>query len=112
LIKPHLKTLFQILQQPVVHDAVKRNIIRALQFVKIPKAYQGRAVNVCMKFLQDGKEKVATRVFAMTVLANLASEIPELKNELIPLIEDMMPYGSAGFISRGRKILKELREEG
>ena len=34
---------------------------------------------------------------------------PELKNELIPIIEDQLPYGSPAFISRGRKALKELR---
>jgi hypothetical protein len=45
----------------------------------------------------------------MTVLANLAKKLPELKNELVPLIEDQMPFGSAGFISRGRKVLKELK---
>lgn len=109
LIKPHLRTLFKVVQQPGVHDAVKRNIIRALQFVKIPKTYHAKAIEVCMQFLLDGKEPVAIRVFAMTVLANLAKEIPELKNELIPVIEDMMPFGSAGFVSRGRKILKELK---
>lgn len=109
LIKPHLRTLFKVVQQPGMHDAVKRNIIRALQYVKIPKAYHAKAIQICMQFLQDGKEPVAIRVFAMTVLANLAKEIPELKNELIPVIEDIMPFGSAGFVSRGRKTLKELK---
>lgn len=111
LIKPHLRTLFNAVQQPGAYDAVKRNIIRALQYVKIPKTYHAKAIGVCMQFLQDGKEPVAIRVFAMTVLANLAKEIPELKNELIPVIEDMMPFGSAGFVSRGSKILKELKVE-
>jgi hypothetical protein len=55
------------------------------------------------------KQPIAVRVFSMTVLCNLAGKLPELKNELIPLIEDQMPYGSAGFISRGRKVLKDLK---
>jgi hypothetical protein len=111
LIRPHFKTLLKILTQPGIHDAVKRNIIRTLQFVKIPKAYQGKTVNVCLHFLQDGKEPVAIRVFAMTVLANIAKENPALKNEIIPIIEDMMPFGSAGFISRGNKVLKVLKQK-
>ncbi|GHN02752.1 hypothetical protein WSM22_42410 [Cytophagales bacterium WSM2-2] len=57
----------------------------------------------------DKKEPVAVRVFSMTVLGNLAVKVPELRNELIPLIEDQMPYVSAGFVSRGRKVLKQLK---
>jgi len=59
--------------------------------------------------LENKKEPIAIRVFAMTVLANLADTYPEIKGELIAVIEDQMPYGSAGFISRGKKILKKLK---
>lgn len=109
LIKPYYKIFLQIVEKPEVHDAVKRNIFRLLQFVKIPKNHQVKAVNLGMKFLMNSKEPVAIRVFAMTVLAQIAKENPALKNELIPYIEDQMPYGTAGFISRGSKILKELK---
>lgn len=63
-----------------------------------------------LSFLCQQEGTIAVRVFAMTVLANLAKQLPELKNELIPLIEDQLPYGSAAFISRGRKLLKELKK--
>jgi len=82
--------------------------MRFLQFMSIPKKYQGATLNLCLRFLSNKKEAVAVRVFAMTVLANLSKELPELKNELIPLIEDEMPYASAGFRSRGKRLLKEL----
>ena len=41
---------------------------------------------------------------------NLSKTLPELKNELTPIIEDQMPHGSPAFISRARKALKELRQ--
>ena len=109
LIKPHLKKILQHLEQPKTPDALKRNGIRLLQFISIPQSFQGRVAAVCFRFFQNRKEAIAVRVFAMTVLANLAKEQTELKNELIPLIEDELPYASAGFISRGRKVLKELK---
>jgi hypothetical protein len=109
LIKPHLRKMVQHLYQPKLHDAVKRNIVRLLQFIDIPRSLQGKVADVCFRLLQTRKEPVAVRVFSMTVLAHLAREIPELKNELIPYIEDELPLGSAGFISRGKKIVKELK---
>ncbi|HLZ15786.1 MAG TPA: hypothetical protein VKQ08_02055 [Cyclobacteriaceae bacterium] len=109
LIRPHLARIVKFLQQPGVHDAVKRNVVRLLQFIKVPKSLQGRVASTCFQLLQNPHESVAVRVFSMTVLSNLARELPELKNELIPLIEDQMPFSTAGFISRGRRMLKALK---
>jgi hypothetical protein len=41
-------------------------------------------------------------------LQNLAKDYPEIKTELKLLIEDQLPHQTAGFKSRGKKILKEL----
>ena len=109
LIKPHLKRILQFAKKPLVHDSVKRNTMRLLQFIEVPKSLQGAVAELCFSFLQNTKEAIAIRVFAMTVLSNLTKSQPELKNELIPLIEDQMPFGSPGFVSRGTKILKELK---
>ena len=110
LIEPHLKKILNYALKPGVHDAVKRNIVRLLQFIEIPVRLQGQAAAICFQFFYDKKEPIAVRVFSMTVLANLARNLPELKNELIPLIEDQMPYASPGFTSRGSALLKELKK--
>lgn len=110
LLRPHWKKILAFTDRPDVHDAVKRNVLRMFQFVKIPKVYQGRTADLCLRLLTDTHEPVAIRVFAMSVLANLAQEVPELKNELIPIIEDQLPFASAGFQSRGRKVLKQLKQ--
>jgi hypothetical protein len=47
----------------------------------------------------------------MTVCANICKDIPELKEELILAIEDQLEFGSAGIVSRGRKIIKELQKK-
>lgn len=109
LLKPHFRKILSQLGKKNIHDSVKRNTLRMLQFVRVPKVYQGITADLCFGFLTDLKEPVAIRVFAMTVLANIAKEVPDLKNELIPLIEDQIPYASAGFLSRGGKVLKQLK---
>jgi hypothetical protein len=110
LIKPHLKKIIDFLEKPNEHDAVKRNILRVFQFILIPKSQQGKAVDLCLSFLTDGKQPVAIKVFAMTVLGNIAKENADLKNEIVLIIEDQLPYGSAGFVSRARKTLKQLKQ--
>lgn len=109
LLQPHFRKILAQLGKKNIHDSVKRNTLRMLQFVRVPKAWQGITTDLCLTFLANAREPVAIRVFAMTVLANITSEVPELKNELILLIEYHLPYASAGFISRGNKVLKQLK---
>jgi hypothetical protein len=111
LAGPHLKVLLQNLNKENLHDAVKRNTMRLLQYVQVPKRLQGLAADMAFRFLQDPKEPVAVRVFSMTVLANIAREVPELKKELLLILEDQLPYGSAGFLARAKKVIKELSEK-
>jgi hypothetical protein len=109
LVHPHLKTFLKHLAKPGIHDAVKRNTIRLLQFIDIPKSYQGKVAEICFGYLADTREPVAVRVFSMAVLADIAEKNAGLKPEICILIEDQMPYASAAFRSRGSKVLKKLR---
>jgi hypothetical protein len=109
LIKPHLGRIVKFLSVPGIHDSVKRNTMRLLQFISIPKTQQGKVADIAFQYLQDPKEPVSIKVFSMTVLANLCGEFPELKNELIPILESQLPLGSAGYRSRASKILKALK---
>lgn len=110
LLKPHFRKIIRQLGEQNIHDSVKRNTLRMLQFVRVPKVHQGITIDLCLGFLANTKEPIAIRVFAMTVLANIAQEVHELKNELIPIIEDQLPYASAGFLSRSGKVLKQLKQ--
>lgn len=107
LINPHLKEVLKMLGKPGTHDAVRRNILRFLQDIEIPKKFYGFVTDKCFT-LMDPKEPIAVRVFSMTVLSNIAQHEPDLKKELRIIIEDQLPYGSAGYLSRAKKILKKL----
>lgn len=108
LIKPHMGTLVRLLVNPATHPSAVRSIVRALQFVKVPTAYQGKVADRCFTLLATPTVAPAIRIFSMTVLENLAMQNKDLKRELCLIIEDQLPYGTAGFINRGRKILKRL----
>jgi hypothetical protein len=108
LIRPHLKTLLNYLKRPEVDNTIKRNTFRLLQFIDLPRALEGSIAELCFSYLQNRSEPIAVRVFAMTVLSRICEKNPELKQELKILIEDELPFASAGFRSRGMKILKKL----
>jgi len=106
LIAPHLKKILDLLDQPDAPVAVKRNMLRMLQFTELPKKFQGRIIQRCFDLLMDKREPVAVHVFAMSVLNRLVQDIPEMKQELRLIIEDRLPYASPAFISRARKVLR------
>lgn len=107
LLNPYLKKLILNLENEIT-DAVKRNTIRLLQFIEIPEELQGTLINICFDFLQKRDSPVAVKAFSMTVLYNHCKAQPELANELKLVLEELLPYGSAGIKSRAKKILKKL----
>ncbi len=108
LIKPHLKQIIKKLETQGIHHSVKRNVVRLLQFIDVPKSLQGTVATICFEFLSNPKEPIAIRVFSMTVLANLSHQYPAIIPELKLMIEDQLPHQTAGFKNRAKKILKAL----
>jgi len=108
LIDPHLKKLLDYREKPGVHNAVKRNTMRLLQFIDIPKRYHGRVADLCFEYLQNPKIAVAIRVFSITVLTKVIEDHPDMKKELKLILEDQLPYGTAAFKNRGIKVLKKI----
>jgi len=108
LIAPHLKKLLDFTTKPGVHDAVKRNTMRLLQFIDVPKRNHAQVIDLYFSFLQQPKEAVAIRVFAMTSLSRVITDKPDLQKELRIILEDQLPYGTAAFRSRASKLIKKL----
>lgn len=108
LIQPHLEALVNNLKKPKIHDAVMRNSLRILTEQDIPEHLQGPLLEICFDQLLSMKVPVAIKVHAMQVIYNISQNEPDLLNELKMVIEEQMPYGTAGFKSRGRKILKVI----
>jgi len=108
LVTPYLADMVKNLSNPVT-DATKRNTVRILEKVDIPEPLWEDCLNHCFGYLENPGEPIAIKAFSMSVLYNISEKIPEIKNELKLLIEDLLPYGSAGIKSRGRKILAKLQ---
>lgn len=110
IVMPYLPEMVENLKKPDLQDASKRNTLRFLQEIEVPEEHWGDLAELCFNFLTSIEEAVAIKVFSMTVLLGIVKNVPELKDELKYAIEDQLPYGSAGFKSRGKKTLKALEK--
>jgi hypothetical protein len=107
-IRPYLKKIISHLQKKENHDAVIRNGVKILENIEIPKSLMGAAADLCFRLMRDPAKAIAIRCYAMTTLSHLAQVEPELKNEIMLVINDQLPFAGSGFRSRARRTLKEL----
>lgn len=110
LLAPHLPAMVARMEEPGMPVAVKRNVLRILQYLPVPESLQGPVMNSCFAFLEDPLEAVAVKAFSMTVLANLAKDYPDIKNEIRLLIAAELENNPTPAIrSRARKVLKAIQ---
>lgn len=110
LVEKNIGKIIKRLDSENIHTAVKRNIIRVLQFLNIPVKYRARVFDHCINYITDPKETIAVRCFSMTVASGIVKQYPELKSELVQTINLLMKDSTPGLKSRASKVLKELEK--
>ena len=108
LLKPWFAKMIKKLSEKNIHDSIKRNTLRVLEDVDIPEKYCGTLYDISYAFLHDLNEPIAIRVFALSVLANIAKKYPELKTEVTHNTESLLHCGIPALESRSKKVLKQL----
>lgn len=109
LMQKHFGALIKKLEEPGIHDAVKRNSMRLLQHVDIPEEWQGSIMNICFNYSSSPSEAVAIKAFSLTVLANLAKYHPAIIPEIKLIVEEQVENESPAFRGRAKKIFKQLK---
>jgi hypothetical protein len=103
LLSGHFGKLIKNLSKKNIHDAVKRNTVRLLQYVKIPVKFEGPVMDVCFKYISSPTEPVAVKCFSLSVLGKLSEKYPEIKNEMREIIDKEWPM-TAGLKARIKKL--------
>jgi hypothetical protein len=106
-ISKHWSRLIKNLQKPNLHNAVKRNSIRLLQHMAIPKKMRGEIMDICFRYLESPTETVAVKAFSLTVLTNLSKEYPAIIPEIKLLVEGQLGHQTAAFKSRAKKFFQK-----
>ncbi len=108
LIKKHFPKLLKNVEKKGIHDAVKRNTVRLLQYVEIPEKFHGQVMDLCFRYISSPAEAVAIKAFSITVLQNLAKRYPEIVNEIKLVIEERWNYETVAFKTRAKKLLNQF----
>ena len=109
LLNPFLN---KIIEQVKIEksQSKKRHFLKLISQNELPPEQQGFMLGFCMNTFTSAKEDLAVRVHAMQILYNISEKEPELKPEILALIEyEMENHSSAGIISRGNKLAGKLR---
>jgi len=107
LVEPYLPKLIEYLPRNDVHDAVKRSILRLLEFVRIPDRVKGKLFSYSIDLLDDPSQAVAIRCFALSAAAKAAGNEPALINEIKLVVNKHRGHATAGFKARVRRVLSE-----
>lgn len=104
LMRPYLNMFLDLLPRKDLHNAVKRNITRLLQFVEIPKRLQGKAYSHCLDLIADQNEPIAVKAFSITVAEKIARSEPSLMDELRLVATEMIKDASPAIRVRLRRL--------
>jgi len=87
-----------------------RFLLRMLSRYEIPEEEQGLLIDLCFSYLVSELYPVAVKAHAMQIIYMHVLIYPELKDELIAVIEDQIANNSVGFKSRGRRLIKQMEK--
>lgn len=107
LVRPYIPKMIALI--PTLPDESKlRQYLKLISSESLPQDIPGEFINRCFDLLTESSTAIAVKVHAMQVLYHFSLTEPDIQNELALIIEEQMEYGSTGFCSRARKILKKL----
>lgn len=89
---------------------IRRNIIKVWQHIDIPESQVSDVVDLALKCLSDPKEVIAVRAYAITILENCLRYIPEIKEEVLFVLELHMPHFGPACMARARRFIKTARK--
>ncbi len=111
LIKKHIGPLINNLSKPNLHDAVKRNTLKVFEDVDVPDKWIGQLVDHCFRYIHSVNEPIAVKAISINILVNTCKKFPELKEELIPLLNELLNHDSPAIQSCAKKGLTVLRKK-
>ncbi|MFK7922133.1 MAG: hypothetical protein AB8H47_09260 [Bacteroidia bacterium] len=108
---PYRKGALDLLRQPL-HNMIHRNLVKHLYRVPIDEDIEGELYDLAINKINNPQVEIAIRVHCMDVAWEIAKPWPELREELRLVIEGHIVDGSAGFKSRGKRVLKRIGKAG
>jgi hypothetical protein len=100
-----------LIRETLVHSdnkSVSRDLWRALSFVDLDEDIAGGVFDAATRLITESKEPIGLRAHAMYVARNIARPYPELRSELLLVLEGLRKDEGAAIRTRSRSSHKEL----
>lgn len=109
LARKHISKIIQALPK-LKSKGTLRSLLRLLSRYEIPEKDQGLLIDLCFSYLVSELYPVAVKAHAMQIIYHHVLLYPELKDELITVLRDQAENNTAGFKSRGNRLIKEMEK--
>ena len=111
VVIPYLPTIIEQLKTEG-NASKRRHWLKLISMNSIEEQYFGFLFDYCIIIFTSAKEAIAVRVHAMQILYNISEYEPDLKPEVLEIIQHELEYhSSAGIQSRGRKLAQKLHTQ-
>lgn len=105
---PYINDLITWLPNSV--SSTQRDTLRSVTKYGVPTENEGAWIDICFDFLLDPDQAVAVKVHAMEIAFRITKKHPDLKNELLDVLDQFYEVSSYAFQARARKVKKGLEK--
>ena len=104
----YISKLVKAIKQPI-HDAVVRNGLLVLVNLDIPRKYWGSLAELGFNYLGSVDTPTAIKRASLLIVAKICEAEPELREELVLVLEDQLSHSTVGFVGIAKKYIKKWR---
>lgn len=107
LFKSHINKIIRLLPSVKV-DGLKRSFLKifADSPIYMDEELSGQLVDLAFNYLGDQKQAISVRAYSIDILVRFVRIYPEMKPELIAILESMILDASVGLKTKCRKTIK------
>lgn len=92
------------------HDGVKRGFLKSLMYIELTEDQEGRMLDLGLQIISHPKEKVAAKAYALQILAAISEKYPDIRPEILMVVQTVEDQGSAGWQVVCREVFKKLKD--
>lgn len=104
------KQFIEIIFNENNNQTVLRNCVNVLQFIPISNYKESELIDRYINFIQNSNNKVALHVYSMSNLLNMVNKYPEIKTEIVSIIETYYTERSPAYKFAVRSFLKNTKK--
>jgi len=112
ILRPYLGLILE--RMPELHDqSVMRNFLNLFEYYveEMSEDELGQLLSICFARLEDFSQAIAVRVLSLKLLYLISKRVPEIKPEILAIIQFNQAEATAAFQAQARQIVRKLNKE-